>query len=78
MIMKLRNINSKKVVKAFEGMGLKKVDYHGSHVILKGELNGKKVTIVIPIHHREIPVGTLTDIINNQACITREEFFKYY
>jgi predicted RNA binding protein YcfA (HicA-like mRNA interferase family) len=73
--MKLRNINSKKVVKAFEKMGLKKGDYNGSHVILKGELNEKKITLVIPIHHKEIPIGTLTDIINNQACITREEIF---
>lgn len=76
--MKLKNINSKKVVKAFEKMGLKKADYNGSHVILKGELDGKKITLVIPIHHKEIPIGTLTDIINNQACITREEFFRYY
>lgn len=76
--MKLKNINSKKVVRAFERMGLKKVDYNGSHVIMKGELNGRKIILVIPVHHKEIPIGTLTDIINNQACIKREEFFKYY
>ena len=76
--MKLRNINSKKTVKAFEKMGLRRVDQQGTHVILKGTLNGRKVTIVIPIHHKEIPLGTLTDLINNQACITRKEFFDYY
>ena len=76
--MKLKNLKSKRVVKAFLKMGLKKVDQTGSHVILKGELKEQKKTIVIPIHHKEIPVGTLTDIINNQAKISRKEFFKYY
>jgi len=76
--MKLSNIKSKRVVKAFIKMGLKKIDQTGSHVILKGELHGEKKTIVIPIHNKEIPVGTLTDIINNQAKISRREFFKHY
>jgi predicted RNA binding protein YcfA (HicA-like mRNA interferase family) len=76
--MKLRNINSKKVVKAFIKMGLRQVRQNGTHVILEGNLNGEKKTLVIPIHHKEIPHGTLTAIINNQAKITREEFFKYY
>ena len=76
--MKLKNINSKKVVKAFIKMGLKKVDQNGTHVILKGILNNEKKTLSIPIHHKEIPAGTITDIINNQAKISREEFFKYY
>jgi predicted RNA binding protein YcfA (HicA-like mRNA interferase family) len=76
--MKLKNINSKKVVKAFIRMGMKQVNQNGSHIILKGEINGENKTIVIPVHHKEIPHGTLTDIINNQAKISREEFFNYY
>ncbi|MEK6895108.1 MAG: type II toxin-antitoxin system HicA family toxin [Nanoarchaeota archaeon] len=76
--MKLRNINSKKVVRAFQKMGLKVVHQAGTHVILKGIINGQQKTISIPVHHKEIPPGTLTDIINNQACISREQFFQYY
>jgi predicted RNA binding protein YcfA (HicA-like mRNA interferase family) len=76
--MKLRNINSKKVVKAFLKMGLKQKDQNGSHIILQGELNGEKKTIVVTIHHKEMAIGTLTDLLNNQAKISREEFFKYY
>lgn len=76
--MKLSNIKSKGVVKAFLKMGFEKIDQKGTHVILKGEINGIKKTLSIPIHHKEIPNGTLTDIINNQAEISREEFFKYY
>jgi hypothetical protein len=47
-------------------------------VIITGIINGKEKTFVIPIHKKEIPVGTLTDILNHQAEISREEFFKYY
>lgn len=76
--MKLSNLKSKKVVKAFEKMGMIIVRQAGTHVILKGKINGIEKTLVIPIHHREIPGGTMTDILNNQAEISREEFFKYY
>lgn len=76
--MKLRNINSKKVVKAIIKMGFKVLHQSGTHVIMKGEINGVSKTITIPIHKKEIPVGTLTDIINNQLGISREEFFKHY
>jgi predicted RNA binding protein YcfA (HicA-like mRNA interferase family) len=76
--MKLNNLKSKKVVKAFERMGMIKVRQSGTHVILKGNIKGIEKTLVIPIHHREIAEGTMTDILNNQAEISREEFFKYY
>jgi len=76
--MKLRNIKSKKVVKAFQKMGFTIIRQRGSHVVLKGKIKGSNKTLIIPIHHKEIPHGTLTDILNNQAKITREEFFRYY
>jgi len=76
--MKLRNINSEKVVKAFKKMGMKVLHHHGTHVIMKGILNGKQKTISVTIHHKEMAVGTLTDLLNNQAEISREEFFKFY
>ena len=76
--MKLRNIDSRKTVKAFERMGMKILHQAGTHIIMKGILNGKQKTLSIPIHHKEISVGVLTDLLNNQAEISREEFFKYY
>ena len=62
--MKLRNIKSKKVVKAFQKMGFVIDRQKGTHVILKGKINGVDKTLIIPIHHKEIPHGTLTDILN--------------
>lgn len=76
--MKLSNLKSKRVLKAFQKMGMKIIRQEGSHVIIRGSIHGKEKTFVIPIHHREIPEGTMTDILNNQAQITREEFFRYY
>ncbi len=76
--MKLSNINSKKTVKAFQKMGMEILHQSGTHVIMKGILNGKQKTLSIPVHHKEISIGTLTDLLNNQAEISREEFFKYY
>lgn len=75
--MKLRNINARKVVKAFQKMGYEIKRQVGTHVILKQTINNEEKTLIIPIHHKEIPHGTMTDIINNQA-ISGEEFFKYY
>ncbi len=76
--MKLSNLKSKRVLKAFQRMGMKIIRQEGSHVIIKGFIHGMEKTLVIPIHHREIAEGTMTDILNNQAQISREEFFKYY
>ncbi len=76
--MKLRNINSKKVIKAFQKIGYVIKSQTGTHVKLVRYTNGEKKTAIIPIHHKEIPPGTLTDILNNQVKISREEFFKYY
>ena len=76
--MKLSNLNSKKVLKAFLKMGMEIKNQSGTHVVLTGVLNGKSKTFVIPIHKKEIAQGTMTDILNNQAEISREEFFRYY
>lgn len=78
MKMKLSNLNSKRVLKAFLRMGMKIKNQEGSHVVITGIINNKEKTFVVPIHHKEIPNGTMTDILNNQAEISREEFFKYY
>jgi len=75
--MKLSNIDSKKVIKAFEKMGYTIKSQRGTHIKLTKE-NGERKVLIIPIHHNKIPKGTLTDILNNQAKISREEFFKYY
>ena len=76
--MNLQNKKSKRVLKAFLKMGLKKKKQSGTHVIVTGFLNGKKVTFPIPIHKKEIHPSVLTDIIKHQAGITKEEFLNYY
>ena len=42
------------------------------------KINGEIISADSRQVYKEIPIGTLTDILNNQANISREEFFKYY
>ena len=74
---KLGNINAKRTLKAFLKMGFEVKNQSGTHVIVTWVVNGEKKTFPIPLHHKEIPIGTIRDILK-QAGITREEFFEYY
>ncbi|MEK6830925.1 MAG: type II toxin-antitoxin system HicA family toxin [Nanoarchaeota archaeon] len=76
--MDLRNLKSKRVLKAFLKMGFEIKAQKGTHVIVSGYIRGEKKTFPIPIHKEIISVGTITAILNRQAKISREEFFKYY
>ena len=72
------NLKSKKVLKAFQKMGFEIKAQKGTHVIISGNIKGEKKTFPIPIHKEIISIGTITTILNRQAKISREEFFKYY
>lgn len=61
------------LVKKFEKFGYKKDHQTGSHIILYHPKTKKR--IVIPMHVRELPRGTLIAIIK-QSGITKEEFMK--
>ncbi len=76
--MNLSNLKSKKVLKAFLKMGFEIKAQKGTHVIVSGYINEEKKTFPIPIHKEIISIGTITAILNHQAKISKEEFFKYY
>ena len=59
-------------------MGFEIKAQKGTHVIISRYINGEKKTFPIPIHHEIISIGTITAILNRQAKISKEEFFKYY
>lgn len=75
--MKLKNLKARKILKAFQKMGFKIMRQTGTHVIMQGSIDGNKKTFPIPLHHKEVPSGTLTEILT-QAGITREKFLEYY
>lgn len=67
---KLPTVSGQEVVKALSKIGFKFRRQVGSHMILKRQLDGKRLAIP---NHREIPKGTLRAIIR-QAGLTVDEF----
>jgi len=81
---KLPRVPAAEVIRALERMGFVKVRQRGSHVILKKQLpvdeeserESTEVGCVVPLHRKDIAIGTLKSILN-QAGISVEEFIKY-
>ncbi len=69
---KLSPLASKKVLKKLKKADF--IEYHqrGSHLTLKNKKSGKLVTV--PMHSKDIPVGTLYSIVVKQACLSVDEF----
>ena len=76
--MNLKNLKSRKVLKAFLKMGFEIKAQKGTHVIISGYIKGEKRTFPTPIHKEIISIGTINAILKHQAKISREEFFLYY
>jgi predicted RNA binding protein YcfA (HicA-like mRNA interferase family) len=67
---KLPTVSGQEVVKALSKIGFRFRRQVASHMILKRQLDGKRLAIP---NHREIPKGTLRAIIR-QAGLTVDEF----
>lgn len=68
---KLPSLRASQIIGALERLGLEVKRQTGSHVILTKE--GLRRPVVIPMHRRELPPGTVRDIIR-QAGLTIDEF----
>jgi len=68
--MKLKNVKVKEVIKILEQEGFKIKRQSGTHLILRN--NGK--IVVVPIHHKTIPIGTLKSIEKQSGVKFREKF----
>ena len=68
--MKLKNIKARDVIKILEKEGFKIKRQSGTHLILKN--NGK--IVVVPVHHKTIPTGTLKSIEKQSGVDFREKF----
>lgn len=66
-------LRAKEIIAALVKAGLVVRRQTGSHAILTRE--GLKRPVVVPVHRRELPRGTLKDIIR-QAGLTTDEFVK--
>jgi predicted RNA binding protein YcfA (HicA-like mRNA interferase family) len=72
---KLARISARKVIKKLKNIGFVETHQRGSHLYLKSK-DGKKI-VTVPIHGaKDIPLGTLYNIVVRQAELTVEEFNK--
>ena len=67
-----KRYSAKEVVKRLKKIGFVKVSQKGSHIKLKGVVEGKIQTVIVP-DHKEIAAGTLSSIFN-QASIAKQGF----
>ena len=70
---KLPSLKPRELIKSFEKLGYIVDRQKGSHVILYNPSSKRR--LVIPMHTRDIPNGTLLAIVK-QSGLTKEEFLK--
>lgn len=70
---KLKRLNAKKIIQKLKKAGFVETHQRGSHLYLK---NGDGLKIVtVPMHgSKDIPIGTLYNIVVKQAGLPAEEF----
>ena len=70
---KLARLPAKRVIQKLKNAGFVETHQRGSHLFLKSE-DGTKV-VTVPVHgSKEIPIGTLYNIVVRQAGLSAEEF----
>lgn len=69
---KLNPLPAKKVIKKLESAGFIKTHQRGSHIYLK---NVDKI-VTVPLHggNKDVPIGTLHNIVLKQAGLSVEKF----
>jgi predicted RNA binding protein YcfA (HicA-like mRNA interferase family) len=72
---KLPRLKASEVIKTLERMGFVWTRQKGSHIIFKKTVDNREIGCVVPMHRKEIAIGTLKNILN-QAGISVEEFIK--
>ena len=70
---RLKPINARKLIKKLKAAGFAETHQRGSHLYLVNKMGGRVVTV--PVHSvKDIPIGTLHDIVINQAGLSVSEF----
>lgn len=70
---KLSRLPARKVIQRLKKIGFIETHQRGSHVYFKNE-DGTKI-VTVPIHgSKDIPIGTLYNIVVRQAGLSIEDF----
>ena len=68
-------LNPRRIIKVLEKRGLIFISQKGSHVKYRKITKNETLTVIIPIHSKEIPIGTFKSILR-QSKLTEEDFKK--
>jgi predicted RNA binding protein YcfA (HicA-like mRNA interferase family) len=69
---KLKPLPPKKVLRKLKAVGFIEIHQRGSHLTLKNKKTNRYATV--PVHSKDIPIGTLYNIIVKQAGLSVDEF----
>ncbi|MEK9182098.1 MAG: type II toxin-antitoxin system HicA family toxin [Patescibacteria group bacterium] len=70
---KLIPLPARKVIQKLKKAGFSETHQRGSHLYFKSK-DGTKI-VTVPVHgSKDIPIGTLYNIVIRQACLSAEEF----
>lgn len=70
---KLNRLSAKKVIQKLKKVGFVETHQRGSHVYFRNK-DGTKI-VTVPMHgSKDIPIGTLYNIVVRQAGLSVEEF----
>lgn len=66
-----KRYSARLVLKALSNLGFITISQKGSHIKLRGVIEGKLQTVIVP-NHKTIAIGTLSSILK-QASITKQD-----
>ncbi len=72
---KLPRVSGQRAIRALERLGFRQVRQKGSHVVLKKQTPEGEIGCTVPLHRRDLAVGTLSSILK-QAQVGPEEFIE--
>jgi len=67
-----KRYSGKEIIKRLKRLGFIKISQKGSHVKMRGLIEGRIQTVIIP-DHKQVAVGTFSSILR-QANMSKQEF----
>ena len=67
--------SSKQIIKVLEKRGFIFISQKGSHLKYRKKTKKESLTVIIPVHSKEIPTGTFRSILR-QSKLSEEDFQK--
>lgn len=63
------------IIKVLEKRGFVFISQKGSHIKYRKKIGKETLTVIVPVHSKEIPIGTFKSILR-QSKLTEDDFKK--